>query len=200
MSETSKKTQNEVQEISLPVDKREDYWTISQKFRENIKQFFLPKRYTFLEVGCYKGLTANSLAEHFIEYLGIDIKDEYLELARIINADNHAQFQKFDIYSSNWNDLNFSGDIVFIDALHEYKYIKQDIDNCLKRFNNAFFIFDDYGAWESVFRAVNEAIEEHKLKVVQEIGLAKGQQLWSDKSNPHAYTHFGSEGLICRSF
>ena len=200
MSETFKKTQNELQEISLPVDKTEDCWTISQQFRENIKQFFLPKRYTFLEVGCYKGLTAKSLAEHFIEYLGLDIQDKNLELARIINASNHAQFQKFDIYNSNWNDLNFSADIVFIDALHEYKYIKQDIDNCLKRFKNAFFIFDDYGAWESVFRAVNEAIEEHKLKVVQEIGLAKDQQLWSDQSNPHAYTHFGSEGLICRSF
>ena len=89
---------------------------------------------------------------------------------------------------------------MFIDALHEYKYIKQDIDNCLKRFENAFFIFDDYGAWESVFTAVNEAIEENKLYVVQEMGLAKDQQLWSDQSNPHAYTHFGSEGLICRSF
>ncbi len=71
---------------------------------------------------------------------------------------------------------------------------------CQVYLQNAFFIFDDYGAWESVFRAVNEAIEEDKLKLVQEIGLAKDQQLWSDKSNPHADTHFGSEGLICRSF
>ncbi len=199
MSEILKKAQNELQETSLPVDKREDCWTVSQKFREDIKQFFAPQKYTFLEIGCYKGWTAKFLADHFIEYLGLDIKDEHLELARIINASNHAQFQKFDIYSSNWNDLNFSADIVLIDALHEYQYIKQDIENCLKRFKNAFFIFDDYGAWESVFRAVNEAIEENKLKVVQEIGLGKDQQLWSDESNPHAYTHFGSEGLICLS-
>ena len=96
--------------------------------------------------------------------------------------------------------MNFSADIVLIDALHEYDYVKQDIDNCLTRFQNAYVIFDDYGTWEGVFRAVNEAIEEQQLDIVQEIGLEKGRQLWSDKSNPHAYTHFGAEGLICRKY
>lgn len=180
------------------IDKRQDCWTLSQKFRDDIKQFFLPQKYKFLEVGSYKGLTAQFLADHFSQYLGLDINDEYLMLARKINASNHAQFQKFDVYNSSWNDLNFAADIVLIDALHKYEYIKQDIDNCLKRFKHAFIIFDDYGAWESVFRAVNEAIEDNKLEVVEEVGIEKGQQLWLDESNPHSYTHFGSEGLICR--
>ncbi len=185
--------------MSLSIDKSQDCWTLSQRFRNDIKQFFLPQTYNFLEVGCYKGLTAKFLAEHFVEYLGLDVQDEYLMSARKNNASNHAQFQKFDVYNSSWHHLDFTADIVMIDALHEYEYIKQDIDNCLERFPNAIIIFDDYGAWESVFRAVNEAVAENKLEIVREMGMEKGSQLWSDKSNPRSSTHFGSEGLVCRS-
>ncbi len=183
----------------IAVDKKTDCWTVSQKFRDDIKDFFEPQKFNFLEVGCYKGLTAKLLADHFLQYLGLDVNSRYLRVARINNIFNfNVKFQRFDLYNSNWNDLTFAADVILIDALHEYEYIKQDIDNCLKRFNNVYIIFDDYGAWESVFRAVNEAIDQNQLEFVQEIGMEKDQQLWSDQSNPRAYTHFGSEGLICR--
>ncbi|NEP48202.1 MAG: class I SAM-dependent methyltransferase [Moorea sp. SIO3C2] len=192
--------QNTWQDIVLPVDKRTDCWTVSQQFRDDVKQFFPKKKYNLLEVGCYKGMTAKHLADHFTQYLGLDVNDRYLRVATLNNIFNsHVKFQKFDVYNSDWNQLTFLADVVLIDARHKYEYIKQDIDNCLKRFNNALIIFDDYGAWESVFRAVNEAIDHGKLEVVKEIGVEKGQQLWPDQNNPYSYTHFGSEGLICRS-
>ncbi|NET58865.1 MAG: class I SAM-dependent methyltransferase [Symploca sp. SIO2E6] len=185
---------------NLPVDKKTDYWTVSQQFRDHIRQFFPAKQYSLLEVGCYKGLTAKSLADHFTQYLGLDVQEQYLRAARINNLFNaHVKFQKFDVYNTDWNQITFPADVVLIDAVHEYEYIKQDIDNCLQRFEQAVIIFDDYGAWESVFRAVNEAIAQGKLEVAQEIGLKQGQRLWADESNPYSYTHFGSEGLICRS-
>lgn len=182
------------------MDKTQDCWTVSQKFRDDIKKFFPAKKYYFLEVGCYKGITAKYLASHFIQYLGLDVDSNYLEEARLNNVSNvNAHFQKFDLYNSDWNDLIFTPDVILIDALHEYEYIKQDIENALQRFNNSFFIFDDYGAWESVFTAVNEAIAAGKLEKIQEIGIDKNQRLWEDKKNPRSYTHFASEGLICRS-
>ena len=200
MLELLTEIQNTWQDVVLPVDKRKDCWTVSQQFRDHVKQFFPKKKYTLLEVGCYKGMTAKHLADHFTQYLGLDVNDRYLRVARLNNIFNsHVKFQKFDVYTSDWNDLTFTADVVLIDARHKYEYIKQDIDNCLKRFNNALIIFDDYGAWESVYRAVNEAIDDGKLEVVKEIGVEKGQQLWPDHNNPYSYTHFGSEGLICRS-
>ncbi|NEO69739.1 class I SAM-dependent methyltransferase [Moorena sp. SIO3H5] len=200
MLELLTEIQNTWQDIVLPVDKRKDCWTVSQQFRDHVKQFFPKKKSTLLEVGCYKGMTAKHLADHFTQYLGLDVNDRYLRVARLNNIFNsHVKFQKFDVYTSDWNQLTFPADVVLIDARHKYEYIKQDIDNCLKRFNHALIIFDDYGAWESVYRAVNEAIDDGKLEVVKEIGVEKGQQLWPDQNNPYSYTHFGSEGLICRS-
>jgi cyclopropane fatty-acyl-phospholipid synthase-like methyltransferase len=181
------------------VDKEKDCWTVSQEFRNHIKQFFQPNKYSFLEVGCYKGLTASFLAEHFVQYLGVDISDNYLIEARRMNSLKHVEFKKFDIYNSNWKDLFFSPDIILIDAIHKYEHVRKDIDNCLSIFSNAYIIFDDYGAWESVFRAVNEAIEQDRICIVQEIGISKGCQLWPDKLNPHSYTHFGSEGVIAKA-
>lgn len=195
-----KEIRNTFQELLLPVDKRTDYWTVSQQFRDHVRQFLPAKKYSLLEVVCYKGLTAKSIAGHFTQYLGLDIQEQYLRIARINNIFNaNVKFQKFDVYNSDWNNITFPADVILIDAVHEYEYIKQDIDNCLRRFKSGVIIFDDYGAWESVFKAVNEAIDEGKLEILREIGLKKDQQLWADESNPHSYTHFGSEGLICRS-
>ena len=163
-----------------------------------MKAFFPAQQYSFLELGCYTGLTSSVLADHFTQFLGIDIKEEYLAEARQINAGNQVQFQIFDLYNTDWTALNFEADVVLIDARHQYEFVVKDIANCLARFPNAYIIFDDYGAWESVSTAVNEAVARKELEIVQEIGAPQGSQLWVDPNDPRSYTRFGSEGVICR--
>jgi hypothetical protein len=180
-------------QIFRPTDKTADVFTVSRKFREDMKNFFAPNKYCFLEVGCYRGLTAKALANHFIEYLGLDISRKSLLIARMANLFNRgARFRRFDLYNSDWSTLKFPADIVFIDANHTYECVRQDIKNCIKVYKDAFVVFDDYGAWEGVHRAVSEAINDHRLEILREIGEKKGE-LSSIRPN-----NLGPEGLICR--
>lgn len=144
-------------------------------------------------MGCYRGLTAKALAPHFIKYLGVDINWRTLLVAKIFNISNrNVKFKRFNLYTSDWDKLNFPADIVFIDANHTYECVRQDINNCIKTYKNAFIVFDDYGAWKSVYKAVNEAIDENRLERLQEIGAKQGEL------NCAYPNRFGSEGLICR--
>ena len=176
------------------IDKSEDFFTVSQKFRNDIKSFFEPQKYRFLEVGCYRGLTAKVLSSHFTEYLGVDNRWQNLLVARIINVfKSNVSFHKYDLYdNSDWSELNFAADIILIDASHSYEDVCQDIENCIKRYQGAFIIFDDYGAHEGVYKSVNEYIQQKHLELLAEIGAEKGQL---DSPFPN---QLGSEGLICR--
>ena len=188
------KLQRITKETFSSVDKSEDFFTVSNKFRNDIKSFFEPKKHRFLEVGCYRGLTAKALSPHFSKYLGIDNRWQNLLVARIINAFKpNVSFIKYDLYNnSDWSTIKFPADIILIDASHAYKDVCQDIQNCIDRYQDAFVIFDDYGAHEGVYNAVNEYIDKNLLEVLSEIG-AKKEELDSPFPNK-----FGSEGLICR--
>lgn len=188
------KLQRISRESLVSIDKSEDFFTVSQKFRHDLMNFFEPQKYRFLEVGCYRGLTAKVLSSHFVEYLGIDNRWQNLLVARAINAFNfNVSFRKYDLYDgSDWSKFDFAADIVFIDASHSYQDVCQDIKNCLKRYENAFVVFDDYGAHEGVYQAVNEHIQQKYLEVITEIGAVKGTL---DSPFPN---NLGTEGLICR--
>lgn len=176
-----------------PIDKSSDVMTISNKFRDDIMNFFPAKKYNFLEIGCYRGLTAKVLANHFVQYLGIDINWRTLLVAKINNISHpNVKFKRFDLYNSNWSNLDFPADIVFVDADHSYKSVQQDINNCIKTYKNAFIVFDDYGAFPGVYKAVNEAIAENRLEKLQEIGAKQGELNCANTNS------LGSEGLICR--
>ncbi len=188
------KLQRISRESLVSIDKSEDFFTVSQKFRHDLMNFFEPKKYRFLEVGCYRGLTAKALSSHFIEYLGIDNRWQNLLVARTINAFNfNVSFRKYDLYDgSDWSKFDFAADIVFIDASHAYQDVCQDIKNCINRYQNAFVVFDDYGAHEGVYKSVNQHIQQKHLEVIREIGAEKGKL---DSPFPN---HLGTEGLICR--
>ncbi|MBV8882590.1 MAG: class I SAM-dependent methyltransferase [Chroococcidiopsidaceae cyanobacterium CP_BM_RX_35] len=182
-----------LQQLLSATDKSSDVFTVSQKFRDDLINFFQPNKYNFLELGCYRGLTAKILADHFVKYLGVDISWKRLLIAKLSNVFNqNVRFKRFDLYKSDWDTLDFLADVVLIDAVHSYEFVRQDISNCIKRYKNAFIVFDDYGAWEGVYKAVNEAIDESRLEILQEVGARKGEL------NSLFPNNLGSEGLICR--
>jgi len=60
-------------------------------------------------------------------------------------------------------------DLLFIDEDHGYKAVKTDIDNWLPRINKGGkMIFHDYGSWQGVTGAVNEAIRDGLLEKVEQ--------------------------------
>ena len=117
------------------------------------------------------------------------------------NFDNISYVEK-DLYAGvhpfGENKLDF--DVAFVDCMHKIQFVSHDIWKLLtlRKNKKVVMIFDDYGLnWgpnsRQVKAAVDYFIENGYLKVIEKIGLKKG-----DKLNDNAY--FGdSEGIICET-
>ena len=60
-------------------------------------------------------------------------------------------------------------DFLFIDGDHDYEQVKADIKAWLDKVVGK-IAFHDYGSWPGVTQAVDEAIEQGKLKKVEQAG------------------------------
>ena len=83
-------------------------------------------------------------------------------------------------------------DVVFIDALHTYDAVSEDIENSLLK-NAKYIVFDDYGLYPEIKKVVNDYIDLNVLKVEKHIGWEKGFHIVVENER-HFYD---SEGLIC---
>ena len=68
-----------------------------------------------------------------------------------------------------------------------------NIENCLKIDKECYIIFDDYGMFEDVKRAIDEYVESKKLKFVKYIGEPAGSDCRPGKILKDW------EGIICRN-
>jgi hypothetical protein len=115
----------------------------------------------------------------------------------MINYDfSNIDYHKVDVYGEQWPSVEF--DVVFIDCMHTYDAVKNDIMNVLNlsKGKQIYFVFDDYGLnWGpnagQVKQAVDEFIDNGTIKVLKEIGHPKDTLIATD-------SFLGaSEGLIC---
>ena len=83
--------------------------------------------------------------------------------------------------------------MVFIDCVHDYKHVKSDIDNSIKKFNKPLIVFDDYGLFPEIKKAVDEYIEKDVLKVEKYLGQPTGTRY--EKTMNKILKDW--EGLIC---
>src|SRR3990167_310454 len=60
-------------------------------------------------------------------------------------------------------------DFLFIDGGHDYEQVKADIEAWSDKVSGK-IAFHDYGSWPGVTQAVDEAIEQGKLKKVEQAG------------------------------
>jgi len=187
-----------------------DVWSISQKMREDIFNYFnnkmhttsgfmlnyrfnIHKYYTIAEVGAYKGYTTKILSNLFSKVYAIDNNREFMNENIISNKDRvNITYCLKDIYKDSWNDLSEDVDVVFIDADHSYEGCKSDIVNSLKRFTSLkYLIFDDYGVWPGVRKVVDEFIQNKQLRFETFIGL-------TDVPGPNdTIVKNVNEGIIC---
>ena len=82
--------------------------------------------------------------------------------------------------------------MVFIDALHTYDAVSQDIENSLLK-NTKYIVFDDYGLYPEIKKVVNDYIDLNVLKVEKYIGWKKGFHIVGGIEKPF----YDSEGVIC---
>lgn len=160
---------------SMSIDK--DVWTISTHFRYDIIHFFANKsKYSIAEIGSYKGYTTSFLSKLFKFVIAVDNNPEFHFMNMKLNSDRqNIHYALFDLYQTNWSDVfidNVDIQVAFIDAGHSYEQCKSDIDNCLSNFKNIkYIIFDDYGVWSGVKKAVDEYIHYGKLQFETFIGM-----------------------------
>ncbi len=83
-------------------------------------------------------------------------------------------------------------DVVFIDALHTYDAVSQDIENSIEK-NAKYVVFDDYGLYPDIKRVVDDYINLDVLKVETKIGWEKGIHNVGGNEKPF----YDSEGIIC---
>lgn len=155
------------------------------------------KKFTIAEIGVYKGrctamwnvmllnkgidfeyhaidhFEGSSEHEKGVDYYSITLENlksiENEERLKVIRSDSLSQVKKYK---------NSYFDVVYIDASHEYEFVKADIEAWLPKVRKGGIICgDDYisPGWEGVVQAVDEVFSRENVNVV---GV---QQWWVQK-------------------
>lgn len=173
----------------------EDLWTCTDEMRLDIANFFHDKtHFKIAEIGAHKGYTTKIISHIFSEVYAVDNSVEWTNFNKSYNKDRtNIVYVMLDIYTDSWNIIPDTIDVVFIDAGHGYEHCMSDIQNSLKQFTNLkYLIFDDYGVWDGVRKAVDEMIADGTLQFERFIGA-------QDVLGLHGVVHKNTnEGIICR--
>lgn len=75
----------------------------------------------------------------------------------------------------DWNQLPGPFDLVFIDGCHDFVYVQKDTANALQSLRpGGLIVWHDYGMYEDVSRAVDEASQRMTVRAVRGTRLAVG--------------------------
>ena len=172
-----------------------DVWTCSEKMRYDIYDFFKDKtHFKIAELGSHKGYTTKILSNIFSYVYSVDNSINCINFNKDFNKNSrNIEYVNLDIYKNSWEVLPDNIEVTFIDALHTYEACKSDIINSIKRFKNLkYIVFDDYGVWKGVRKAVDEMIQNGTLIFEKFIGI-------NDVPGPKNIIFKNvNEGIICR--
>mgnify|MGYP003664535124 CR=1 FL=1 len=180
-------------------DKSDNPTTTSFKFKKDLYNFFTKfNDKVAVEFGTHKGQTTRILSLLFDKVYTINNNNN--ESAKERNSDkNNIIYLNKNLYSNEVIDIPEKISMFFVDAGHKYEQVISDINrifdmNCNEE---CYIVFDDYGAEghvDNVKRAVDQAIENGALEVVQHVGHEKGH----DFNNARAGKLLASEGIITK--
>jgi hypothetical protein len=180
-------------------DKWEVKTTTSKKWKRGLYNFCKEEGIkSVLEIGTSLGHTTYFMA-HFVDNL---TTMEY-ERVRVNKAKelskkhNNITFICKSSYDGDWG-VEYH-DLTIIDCIHEYKYVKMDIENAIK-LRTKYIAFDDYGLFPEIKQAIDEYISDGKLEVIYKIGYPKGTHFHMSKSTNTTTDKIliDSEGIICK--
>ena len=168
--------------------------TTSKKFKLDVINFFNKEEFknkNAIEIGVYGGHSTLILSKLFNHVHAIDIRpisSDIKSLWKKYNSNNITYHQR-DVYKNGLPDVE--SDIFFIDAVHTYHAVAEDIYNSLKlkSIDKKYFIYDDYGAFPEIKKCIDDHCNFEKIKILKFIGYKPG-----DKFLRKLYDY---EGLIC---
>ena len=183
----------EGKEIYL-VDKTEDAWTTSLKFKRDIVAYF-EKGYddkVCLELGSHRGYTTKLLAQYFLKVIAVDNNKEFRDFAKEHWDADNIEYHFMDIYDDEWRFDNC--DVVYIDCVNDYEHRKKDIDKCIECFYNPLLVITDYGLFPGVKKIVDEYVDGGKLVMKKKIGMPGGTKYPRTQNK----VLLDSEAVICQ--
>ena len=156
------------------VDKKDDHWTHSLKFKQDVAEYF---EYGYddkvcLELGSHRGYTTKLLAQYFLKVIAVDNNKEFRDFAKEHWDADNIEYHFLDIYDDEWRFDNC--DVVYIDCVNDYEHRKKDIDQCIECFHNPLLVITDYGLFKGVKQIVDEYVETGKLVIEKNIGMPVG--------------------------
>jgi hypothetical protein len=180
-------------------DKWESKTTTSKKWKTELYNFCRQNNVkSVLEIGTSLGHTTYFIA-HFVD----KITTVEVDVSRVSRAKefckkhNNINFVCQSAYDTHWG-FGYH-DLTIIDCIHEYKYVKMDIENAIK-LGTKYIAFDDYGLFPEIKQAIDEYIAEGKLETISRIGYEKGTHFHMSLSTNATSDKVlaDSEGIICR--
>ena len=189
--------------LSEMPDKSEYKETTSLKFKRDVIDFFGEDDFlnkTVLELGTNHGHTTRVLSFLFGKVITMDWREEpNLRMAKELNQDrNNITYIQKDLYKEQWG-IDEKVDVFFIDCVHDFDNVYNDIMNCSNIANEvSYFIFDDYGLGNyyqkgGVKAAVDKFVDMNDgFEIVKEIGHPSGEVVREGKP------FLSSEGVICK--
>ena len=189
-------------EVDLVLNELPDKWevktTTSKLWKEGLYDFIKYQNIkSVLEIGTSLGHTTYFVA-HFVDKVTtLEFDSNRVSKAKKLSEKhNNINF----VNASSYDDWNFDyHDLVIIDCIHEYKYIKSDIENAIN-LGTKYIAFDDYGLFPELKLAIDEAIDSGRIEMIHKIGYPKGTHFHMSKSTNTTSDKIlaDSEGLICR--
>lgn len=191
---------NELLEVlnELP-DKWESKTTTSKKWKTELYNFIKNNKISsVLEIGTSLGHTTYFIA-HFVD----KVTTMELEPSRVKNAMEFSKKHKNinficqSAYDGEWG-VGYH-DLTIIDCIHEYKYVKMDIENAIS-LGTKYIAFDDYGLFPEIKQAIDEYVSDGKLEILSKIGYPTGTHFhMSLSSNATIDKKLADyEGVICK--
>jgi len=184
--------------FSVP-DKAQWKTTTSRWFKLNLLQSFcMHDKMSWIELGAAQGHSTVLLSKIAKSVFSIDVIQENVDAINQLQLQN-VKSSNIDLYSREFAALmsNSEYDAAIIDAVHDYDSVRCDIRNCLNA-GVRVFVFDDYGAFPEVKKAVDEftskASEQGCLLSTTYIGLPPGTSF----PNTMFKTLADWEGMIVR--
>jgi SAM-dependent methyltransferase len=190
----------DLQEIlnHLP-DKWESKTTTSKKWKEGLYTFCKNNDIrSILEIGTSLGHTTYFVAHFADKVTTVELDQSRVNKAsKLSKKHSNINFVCQSAYGTEWN-FGYH-DLTIIDCIHEYKYVKMDIDNAI-RLGTKYIAFDDYGLFPEIKKAIDEYVSGRKLEVVTRIGYPTGTHFHMSKSTnttpDKVLVDF--EGIICK--
>lgn len=205
------KLQVGARDTTLMVDKATDAWTISNEFRDGLRDYFLINplynkllrkqgfvaeefkiKATVLELGSYVGYTTRFLAEVFQKAIAFDLSYDFINLNRQLNADkDNIEYVLGDMDTYDFFTFNNKVDVVFLDAGHGEEDVFHNLLRVIHEIYPQYIVFDDYSAEAGVKKVVLDFLDRGLLGSPVEVGkkhffLPPNREIW------------GSEGVICK--